>query len=61
MLGLSGDGERKRKHQEIVSDTGSASEEDIANFDYSNYESEEDPDYVVSTTRKPNLTQGFTT
>ena len=43
--------ERKRKHDEILTDQGSASEEsnddDLAEFDFDNYESEDDPDYEV--------------
>ena len=43
--------ERKRKHEEILTDQGSASEEsnddDLADFDLDNYESEDDPDYEV--------------
>ncbi|XP_053405369.1 uncharacterized protein LOC123523039 [Mercenaria mercenaria] len=37
--------EKKRKHDEILTDEGSETDEDMANFDYENYDSEEDPDY----------------
>ncbi|WAR00843.1 hypothetical protein MAR_025215, partial [Mya arenaria] len=43
-----GEAERKRKHDDIVSDPGSASEEDLHNFDFNNYNSDDDPDYQAS-------------
>ncbi|XP_052792241.1 uncharacterized protein LOC128226405 [Mya arenaria] len=45
-----GEAERKRKHDDIVSDPGSASEEDLHNFDFNNYNSDDDPDYQPSAT-----------
>lgn len=44
-----GEAEKKRKHDEILTDEGSETEEDMENFDFDNYDSEEDPDYEVYT------------
>jgi hypothetical protein len=38
----------KRKYDEILTDEYSESEDDMDNFDFDNYDSEEDPDYEVT-------------
>ena len=42
--------DKKRKHDEILTDQGSEEEsddDDLVDFDLDNYESEDDPDYEV--------------
>jgi hypothetical protein len=41
-------GDKKRKHEEIVTDPDSDSADDIQNFDFDAYDSEDDPDYQPS-------------
>ncbi|XP_052285333.1 uncharacterized protein LOC127881470 isoform X2 [Dreissena polymorpha] len=50
----SADAEKKRKHDEIVSEDGS--DDDLANFDYDNYNSEDDPDYEPTQTEETDET-----
>lgn len=38
----------KRKYEEILTDECSESDEDMDNFDFDNYDSEDDPDYEVT-------------
>ena len=42
--------EKKRKHDEILTDLGSeeSDDDDLATFDLENYDSAEDPDYEVN-------------
>lgn len=41
------DAEKKRKHDDILSDDSSTDDEDLVNMDLKNYVSDEDPDYEV--------------
>ena len=50
-----GNAERKRPHDEILTDETSESDgDDIRDFDFDNYDSNEDPDYEVSLRPCPN-------